>query len=301
MRPTNLVLVRAGAHSLHERWLEPPPERRDYELVVSFYDEDAFARFTPADGVSAVLVRGGKWDGLFHTLRDIDLDAYEYFWLPDDDLSASAEDVNSLFRLCREHGLTVAQPALTRDSHYSHFIFSQCPGFRLRYTNYIEIMAPCLHRDILKRALPLFRDTMSGFGLDYVWCRWPESGAFRAAILDGIAIHHTRPVGRVLQSAMAAAGRATPEVEEERLKREFALTRRTVPLAFAGLLDDGRPVAGRIAMGLRMCRIWWQDRAAFRDPRAALRGIVKTARRQLTKPLDMSLLDAKDRSAGAGD
>lgn len=294
MKSGNLVVVRAGAHSLHGRWLEPPPARRDYELLVSFYDEEAFARFTPACGVSAVLVRGGKWDGLFRTLRDIDLDAYEYFWLPDDDLSASAEDVNSIFRLCRDHGLTVAQPALTRDSHYSHFIFSRCPGFRLRYTNYIEIMAPCLHRDVLKRTLPLFRDTMSGFGLDYIWCRWPESGAFRAAILDSVAIHHTRPVGRVLRSAMAAAGRAAPQLEEERLKREFALTRRIVPLAFAGILEDGRPVAGRIAMGFRMCRAWWKDRTAFRDPQAALRGIVKTARRQLTKALDMSPLGAKD-------
>lgn len=294
MNARNLVIVRAGAHSLHQRWLELPPERRDYELLVSFYDEDAFARFTPGEGVSAVLVRGGKWDGLFHTLRDIDLEAYEYVWLPDDDLSVSAEDVNSLFRLCREHRLTVAQPALTRDSYYSHFIFSHCPGFRLRYTNYIEIMAPCLHRDVLKRALPLFRDTMSGFGLDYIWCRWPESGAFRTAILDEIRMHHTRPVGGALRSAMAASGRPAPQIEEERLKREFALTRRIVPLAFAGILTDGQPVAGRISMGVTMCRAWWRDRAAFRDPRAARAGIVKTARRQLTKPLDMSLLNTPD-------
>lgn len=290
MKRRNLVIVRAGALSLHGRWLELPYAQRSYDLVVSYYDEDAFGGFIPMEGVSAVLVKGGKWDGLFRTFADIDIDAYDYFWLPDDDISASAQDVNSIFHLCRGNGLALAQPALTRDSYFSHFIFSQCPGFRLRYTNYIEIMAPCLSRDVLRRALPLFRDTMSGFGLDYIWCRWPESGAFRAAILDTVAVHHTRPVGKVLRSAMAASGNAAPQIEEEQLKREFALTRRIVPLAFAGVLEEGQLVTGRIAMGTRMCLTWWKDRATFRDPREAFWGIVKTARRQITKPLEMSIL-----------
>jgi hypothetical protein len=198
--------------------------------------------------------------------------------------------VNAIFDLCRSNGLAVAQPALSRDSYFSHFIFSQCPGFRLRYTNYVEIMAPCLGREILLRALPFFRDTMSGFGLDYIWCRWPESGAFRAAILDAVAVHHTRPIGKILKAAIAASGRSASTVEEQRLKDAFALTRRTVPLSFAGILDNGEPVIGRIAMGARMCRIWWRDRRAFRDPREALRGIAKVARRQFIKPLEISTL-----------
>jgi hypothetical protein len=49
-------------------------------------------------------------------------------------------------------------------------------------------------------------------------------------------------------------------------------------------------VIGRIAMGARMCRIWWRDRRAFRDPREALRGIAKVARRQFIKPLEISTL-----------
>ena len=290
MTRRNLVVVRAGRDSLHGRWLAVPAAQRSYDLVVSYYDPDAFAAFEPAEGVSAVLVRGGKWDGLFQTLAGLDIDAYEYFWLPDDDIAADADQVNAIFALCRDHGLAVAQPALTRDSHYSHFIFSQCPGFRLRYTNYVEIMVPCLGRELLRRALPLFEDTMSGFGLDYVWCRWPESGPFRAAILDAVAVHHTRPVGRVLRSAMAASGRPDPTEEERRLKLRFGLTGRTVPLAFAGILDNGEPVSGRLAMAARMGRAWWQDRAAFRDPAAARQGIARIVRRQLFKPLEMSTL-----------
>jgi hypothetical protein len=293
MRRKNLVIVRAGSNSLHRRWLELPHAERGYDLVVSYYDEEAFSAFEATEGVSAILVKGGKWDGLFQTLAGLDIEAYDYFWLPDDDIDAAAADVNAIFDLCRSNGLAVAQPALTRESYFSHFIFSQCPGFRLRFTNYVEIMAPCLGRDILLRALPFFRDTMSGFGLDYIWCRWPESGAFRAAILDTVAVHHTRPVGKVLKSAIAASGRPASTVEEQRLKDLFALTRRTVPLSFAGILDNGEPVVGRIAMGARMCSIWWKDRHAFRDPGEALHGIAKVARRQFTKPLEISTLEAR--------
>lgn len=183
-----------------------------------------------------------------------------------------------------------SQPALTRASYFSHFVFSQCPGFRLRYTNYIEIMVPCLSRAVLKRALPLFQATMSGYGLDYIWCRWPEAGAFRAAILDEVAVHHTRPVGKVLKSAMTASGRASSEDEEKALKAMFDLKGRTVPIAYAGLTAAGQPVTGRLAMGLRMCRAWWADRRAFRDPKEAFWGIVKIGRRQLIKRLETSPL-----------
>lgn len=291
MKRRNLVVVRAGQASLHGHWLALPYAQRNYDLLVSFYDEDAFSAFVAEEGTAAVLVKGGKWDGLYRTLSGFDTDAYDYFWLPDDDIAATVADVNAIFDLCRGNGLALAQPALTRDSYFSHFIFNQCPGFRLRYTNYIEIMVPCLSREILLRALPLFRETTSGFGLDYIWCRWPESGAFRAAILDQVAVHHTRPVGKVLKAAMAAAGHPAATVEEQRLKEQFGLDERTVPLSFAGILDNGKPVTGRIAMGMRMCLIWWRDRRAFRDRREALRGIAKVARRQIVKPLELSTLE----------
>lgn len=293
MKRRNLVVVRAGRTSLHGGWLELPYPERDFDLLVSYYDEDAFNAFQAEDGVRAVLVPGGKWDGLHRTLTGVDIEAYDYFWLPDDDIAATAADVNAIFDLCSRYGLAVAQPALTRDSYFSFFILSQCPGFRLRYTNFVEIMVPCLSREVLLRALPLFRNTMSGFGLDYIWHRWPESGAFRVAILDAVAVHHTRPVGKVLKAAMAAAGRLAPEVEELQLRERFGMGRAGIPLCFAGILDNGEPVTGRIGMAARMYRFWWKDRHTFRDRRDALRCMAKAARRNIVKPLDFSILEER--------
>lgn len=287
----NLVVVRAGAGSLHGRWLAASRQARRFDLLVSFYDAAAFHDFKEGDGVRAVLVPGGKWDGLFRTLSEVDLGAYDYFWLPDDDIDADTRAINAIFDQARTHGLAVAQPALTRGSHFSHFIFSQCPGFRLRYTNYIEIMVPCLSQAVLRRSLPLFRDTMSGFGLDYVWCRWPESGPFRAAILDSVAVHHTRPVGSALKQMMQAAGRPRPELEEAELRARLGMRSRTVPLSYAGVLDDGQLVLGLRAMGIRMTRAWWLDRRSFRNARRARSGMARLLRRQFLRPLDMTPLE----------
>ncbi len=289
----SLVVVRAGSKSLHNRWQEIPYEDRNYDLLISYFSDEAYAEFVPEPGVDAVLVKGGKWDGLYKTLSDRDLDQYEYYWLPDDDLDISAQDVNALFEAMRFYGLRIAQPSLSPNSYFSHFVFSQCPGFVLRYTNYIEIMAPCMHRDILKKALPLFQNTMSGFGLDYIWCRWAEAGAFRTAILDEIAMHHTRPVGKNLKAAMAETGNLSSEEEEAVLKEMFDLSRRTVPVIFAGILQGGQPVSGRIQLGWRMCRGWLSMMSSFRDAGEARAGILKIARRQLIKPLDMTTISPR--------
>ncbi|WP_171240391.1 hypothetical protein [Ruegeria sp. HKCCA5491] len=292
----SLVVVRAGSNSLHHRWLDIPYEDRNYDLLISYFSDEAYAEFTPEPGVEAVLVKGGKWDGLYKTLSNRNLDQYDYYWLPDDDLDISASMVNALFDAMGGFGLRIAQPSLTPDSYFSHFVFSQCPGFVLRYTNYIEIMAPCMHRDILKKALPLFENTMSGYGLDYIWCRWAEAGAFRTAILDEIAMHHTRPVGKNLKAAMAETGNLSSEEEEAVLKEMFDLSRRTVPIIFAGILKGGQPVSGRLQLGWLMCRAWLSKLSSFRNSGEARSGVLKIARRQLIKPLDMTTINLKTKA-----
>lgn len=286
----NLVIVRAGPQSLHDQWLDLPDAQRSFDLVISYYDRAAYERFVPRPGVTALCVPGGKWDGLYQTLTTLGLGHYDYFWLPDDDIATTGATINRIFALTRQHGLTVAQPALTHDSYFTHFMFYQCPGFKLRYTNFIEIMVPCLGRAVLQRSLPLFHTTMSGFGLDYIWCRWPESGAFRAAILDEIAVHHTRPIGQVLTAAMAKAGRLTPPQEEVRLRQQLGIKKRAVAIAFAGVLATGTPVSGRLSMARHMAQSWLRHRAGFREATIWRHGTLKMLRRQLIRQLDMQTL-----------
>jgi hypothetical protein len=188
-----LVIVRAGDRSLHPMWTESE-QTRTWDLVVSYYGEDAARYRNP--GERRIDDRGPKLPGLHALLaRETFWRDYDYVWLPDDDLAVNEAGVNRLFEQASSRRLELAQPALSWISFYSHDLTLRSPSFRLRYTNFVEIMAPCFSRDFLATCLPTFAENRSGWGLDYLWPRLLPGGQRLCAILDEVQITHTRPVG----------------------------------------------------------------------------------------------------------
>jgi hypothetical protein len=274
-----LVVVRAGPSSLHEGWLSDPPARRSFDLVVSYYSAEAHAAHVEQPGVRALLVPGGKWDGLHATLAQVDWRAYPRIWLPDDDIATDGTAIERMLDVAERHDLAVAQPSLSRDSFYTFFLLSRCRAFELRHVSFVESMVPLLSAAVLDRVMPEFAATMSGFGLDRVWSRLPESRG-RVAVIDAVAVHHTRPVGGVLRGAMKAAGRR-PEDEARVVVARYGLKGRLIPMATGGVLVGGRVLRTPRATGLAMLRSWWPDRAAFRDPARARADMLKAVKRQM--------------------
>jgi len=275
----NLVVVRAGSKSLHANWLALPHEDRNWDLIVSYFDEAAFNAHPPQTGVQKVLLRGGKWDGLFKTFSQCESHTqYAHIWLPDDDIATDGAAINMMFDQAKRYDLAVCQPALTHDSYYSHFLFMKCPEFSIRYTNYIEIMIPCLEASLFAQALPLFEDTMSGFGLDYIWCRLPGAGPHKAAILDEVTMHHTRPIGSQLKSNIVDQKGKTAKEEGAKLRAQMGGLKKAVPLAYAGITKEGVKIEGRLKMALRMRQSYAGAMDQFAD-----QDLAKVKNRQLFK------------------
>ncbi len=241
------------------------------------------------DGVAPVLHVGGKWDGLHKSLTGMEWGDYDFFWLPDDDIETDGSVIDTMFQMACDHGLAVCQPSVNRQRYFTHFIFSHCHAFRLRYTNHIEIIVACLSKAMLRRVLPMFETTMSGFGLDYIWCRLPDSGAFRSAILDTVSVFHTRPIGSTLKKTIATTG-TTSQDEEAVLKESFGVEQRVVPIAYAGVKADGSPITGSSSMANAMALSWEKYLREFRAPREALGKMLQVYKRQFIKTLDMSPL-----------
>ncbi len=283
----NLVVVRAGKNSLHPQWLSGEQDR-NWDLVVSLYDPDA--HFTHPGDVLVVARRGGKWDGLHALFANSDIGSrYDYIWLPDDDIATPASAINAIFDAMRSYSLDVAQPSLTRDSYFSHFALMSCPGYLVRYSNFVETMAPCLKSSVLQTILADFEGSMSGFGLDYVWCRLSRDNRFKAAILDDVAVRHTRPVGRSLRNVMDELG-VSPEDEERRLFARYNLKGKTGPLVYAAIDRRQRRRAGAIRLGLAMAAAYLSVFAEFSAQQGAGRKIVQLVRLQITRRIDLSQL-----------
>ena len=258
----SLVVVRAGDQSLHPQWTSDPAARV-WDLVVSYFGNDP-VRFRGA-GENRIDDKGQKYPGLLALLTREDFwRGYDYIWLPDDDLAAEQSAIDNLFDSMARLDLALAQPALSWTSYFSHLVTLSHPSFRLRMTNFIEIMAPCFHRPFLETCLPTFGENMSGWGLDWVWPRMLRPSPHRCAIIDHVVVTHTRPVGGPNYDPLRAAG-VTPHAEGEALLRRFGIPLGEAPAIFAALDVDGNLLEGaRPDDRARIVALLARDQAAFR-------------------------------------
>jgi hypothetical protein len=233
-----LALFRAGPNSLHPHAVQRLDEQ-NFDYALSWFGD------VPPQADGAVFVhmqKGAKWPGLEQTLLAHwdTIQKYRYVWLPDDDLLCEPELVSRMFAICDDLQLELAQPALTRDSYFTHAITLQHTAFQLRFTNFVEIMAPVLSSDMLARVFHTLAGNISGYGLDAVWPRFSQLG--RVAIIDDTPVKHTRPVGGPNYTFSKTAGLAPAHEDWLSSARHFVEAPADFQINFAGLLQDGDPI-----------------------------------------------------------
>jgi hypothetical protein len=233
-----LALFRAGPNSLHPAATVRLAEQ-NFDYALSYFGDDE----PPAEG--AVFVhrqKGAKWPGLEQTLiaHWETIQQYRYIWLPDDDLLCDPDQVSRMFSISDDLQLELAQPALTRDSYFTHVITLQHPEFQVRFTNFVEIMAPLLSTDMLARIFHTMAGNISGYGLDSLWPRFTKMG--RVAILDDTPVKHTRPVGGPNYAFSKQAGLAPAHEDWLTSAGGFVDTPADYQINFAGLLQSGDPI-----------------------------------------------------------
>ncbi len=193
--PRNLVIVRAGDTSLHPGWLGNAGEQ-NWDIIVNYYGDDPDLFRDPR--VRRIDSKGPKWPALYELIRKMqaEIETYDYVWFPDDDLVSNVEDMNKFFAIFHEHALKLAQPALTPDSIIGCPITLRNRAFKLRFTAFVEVMAPCFSREFLKQCWPLFTTNISGYGLDYLLPN-RAGDASKVAIIDAVSVRHTRSQGEL--------------------------------------------------------------------------------------------------------
>ena len=205
-RRKNLVLIGANEQSLHHQWPRDIPDaERTWDLGVIFYGRaETYPPPGPPD-VSVLLPKSAKFPALHAVLHDGSaLWAYEHIWLPDDDIRISWSGIARMFDICARFGLALAQPALTPESFVAHPLTRRRAGSFLRFVRFVEGMAPVFSRDALRVAVSTFDGAGVGWGLDHVWPKLlgePDDGL---AIIDHVAMTHTRPVAGRYSAVRAA-------------------------------------------------------------------------------------------------
>lgn len=188
-----LIIVRAGAKSLHPSWVDLS-RPRSFDLLVAAYSKDAPALH--GEGITTLYVPGWKVKGfaqLFANSPQL-LTDYRYIALIDDDIETDQDSLERCFALGEAASLRVWQPSLSWDSYFSHACVLTNPHFKRRYVNFVEMMCPFFEAEYLRKIGSLFE---LGYetGIDTVWSRFMKNSWLQAAVLDEVSVRHTRPVG----------------------------------------------------------------------------------------------------------
>ncbi len=185
----NLVISPVGDCSLHPTWLSDAAGRQ-FDLALVYFGEQPDRYRDEADYY--LPQRGFKFHLFEAMLRLLGsrLDQYDSIWCPDDDLAATTADLNRMFAIVRDYGLSIAQPAVA-SGDVSHATVRQQPGLLLRYSRFVEVMCPVFSRSALERIRPTLLVNKSAWGLDWAWTRLVPIDEL--AIIDAVGVHHTPP------------------------------------------------------------------------------------------------------------
>jgi len=224
-----LVILRAGDQSLHPEWfMNARPESRNWDLHISYFGDLRRPFRNRYPDVTLSFEKGTKSEGTVACIGKLGsrVDEYDWIWLPDDDLLADLPTLNRFFEIVAEYNLELAQPALGAGSYIAYRITAQRPHMRLRFTTFVEIMAPCFSRRALHLCAPYLGATRSSWGINWMFPKlldYPERGI---AIVDETPVVHTRQPGRGPNTALTRQAGYAPQQEMANFLKAHQLKRR---------------------------------------------------------------------------
>ena len=247
-----LVVIRCGDASLHPEYVN---QHADFDVLLSYFGNDLPYDLTHIQYVH--YCKGSKWEGLsaFFQANPSIWQAYDYIWLPDDDLSSDVANINQFLQIAAQERFDLAQPGLTHNSYWSFLITRQVKGLRYRVSNFVEVMAPLFSRSAFAVCVDTFAENKSGFGLDFLW-RTLLKGR-KIGIIDQTPVFHTRPVGSAGNGmgAQKAGNVVTPRDERKALFKKYRIFAKNKKCTSAvtedGVrVDDARQLRALITQGL---------------------------------------------------
>lgn len=241
----NLVIAAVGDESAHPTWLQGGD--RTFDLALIYFGNQP-GRYV--DQAEYYIARKGIKYAMLHDALTGEfasaLSHYDHIWLPDDDIAASAAQINHLCQLAEEFQLAICQPAIGRGD-VSFQSLRAHPDYLLRYSGFVEIMCPLFSREALVRATPTFNANVSAWGIDWLWASM--HGPEELAVIDAVAVDHTRPLqSGGVHKRLSALG-VNPDTEHRQLMAKHGINNRRIHKAMCrgtarlrGIRLDGREV-----------------------------------------------------------
>ncbi len=166
---SNVVFTSAGNNTQFDNlWTG---DNRTYDIWVVYYGDDDNKYNQYKNKVDRIWKRKGtKFQNLnFIYNNNKDFMEYERFFIMDDDIIISTDDINKMFDISKKYNLLICQPSYTNDSKISHAITKNHPNNLLRYTNFIEVGVPLCSKEALINFMKKYSPELVEWGVDYLF------------------------------------------------------------------------------------------------------------------------------------
>lgn len=166
---------------------------KDFDYLIFVYDNTDFHEEI-FKGCRFIYEAGLKWQFARKYLTEEYCKKYDYIFIWDDDIDVNNFSYKKFIEIMQKNSLELAQPALSRESYYSHKITLQDKAGKIgRYVDFVEVMIPVFRRDAWIKFRKMFdEETQSGWGYDFLanfFCKFKRMG-----IVDCETVTHTRPI-----------------------------------------------------------------------------------------------------------
>jgi hypothetical protein len=116
----------------------------------------------------------------------LNLHDYDKYFILDDDIIISTNDINELFEIIDIYDLNILQPSFSSQSVISHNITKCINNAILHYTNFIEVNTMMFKKEILEKCMKIYDNTLVGWGIDHLFMWYLEKKEDKYAIIDKI-------------------------------------------------------------------------------------------------------------------
>ncbi len=184
----NLVFTSAGDNTrFYDNWCD---DKKNYDIWLVYYGDNDENYNKYKNKVDKIWKRkGSKFQNFNYIYNNFKryLMNYERFFIVDDDIIMSTDDINKLFNISKQYDLWICQPAFLPESKISHEITKIQKNNLLRYTNFVEVNTPVFSKDALIKFMKYYDDSLIGWGIDYLYI-WANNKNMqnKYAIIDSI-------------------------------------------------------------------------------------------------------------------
>jgi hypothetical protein len=168
-------------------------ENREYDICVVYYaqrEDEPYKEYCDY----YVKRPGSKFQNFHHMwLHEERFHDYEHYFIVDDDIIISTDDINTLFHISEEYDLWLLQPSFHESSKISHRITKQQRDSKLRFTNFVEVTAMLFSAQALRKCMAVYDPQLVGWGIDwlFVWTLGKDA-TDKIAVVDSISCVNPR-------------------------------------------------------------------------------------------------------------